>query len=84
MSFTFTWLGHGSMSLDVNGTTILVDPFLTDNPSAAAKAEDLSRFHPGIPPSWGSHWRLTRHSKAHQRPSNLQLRSINLVPESGN
>jgi L-ascorbate metabolism protein UlaG (beta-lactamase superfamily) len=41
MSFTFTWLGHGSMSLEIDGKKILVDPFLTNNPAASAQAKDL-------------------------------------------
>lgn len=41
MAITVTWLGHGSFSLDINGTPILIDPFITDNPSAPVKTEDL-------------------------------------------
>lgn len=41
MSFTFTWNGHGCMSLEVEGKNILVDPFLSDCPTASAKAEDV-------------------------------------------
>lgn len=41
MSVTVTWLGHGSFSLDVNGTAVLIDPFLTGNPMASAKADEL-------------------------------------------
>ena len=42
MTITFTWLGHGTSQLAIGGHTILVDPFLTGNPAAAAKAEDLN------------------------------------------
>jgi L-ascorbate metabolism protein UlaG (beta-lactamase superfamily) len=41
MSITVTWLGHATFSLDINGTIVLIDPFLTGNPMASAKAEDL-------------------------------------------
>jgi L-ascorbate metabolism protein UlaG (beta-lactamase superfamily) len=42
MSITVTWLGHGSFSLDIDGTPVLIDPFLTDNPVATARADELS------------------------------------------
>ncbi len=42
MSTTLTWLGHACFLVETNGTKILVDPFLTGNPLAAAKADDLS------------------------------------------
>ena len=37
-----TFLGHSCFSIEGGGTTILIDPFLTGNPQAAAKAEDVS------------------------------------------
>lgn len=36
-----TWLGHGSWSLKIGDTHVLVDPFLNDNPSAPCKADEL-------------------------------------------
>lgn len=42
MSLTFTWFGHGCMSLEVEGKTILVDPFLSNCPTASTKAEDVN------------------------------------------
>jgi L-ascorbate metabolism protein UlaG (beta-lactamase superfamily) len=39
--FKVTWLGHGSFALEIDGYKVLLDPFLTDNPSAAADADDL-------------------------------------------
>lgn len=41
MCITLTWLGHGTQLLDVGGYKLLVDPFLTDNPAAAAKPEAM-------------------------------------------
>lgn len=41
MSFTFTWFGHGCMGLEVDDRKILVDPFLSDNPTASTAAEDV-------------------------------------------
>ncbi|MFC1960821.1 metal-dependent hydrolase [Chloroflexota bacterium] len=36
MDNKITWLGHGSLALDINGVNVLIDPFLTGNPLAAA------------------------------------------------
>jgi L-ascorbate metabolism protein UlaG (beta-lactamase superfamily) len=35
------FLGHAAFELKANGTTLLVDPFLTGNPKAAATADEL-------------------------------------------
>jgi L-ascorbate metabolism protein UlaG (beta-lactamase superfamily) len=36
------FLGHSAFALEHEGTTVLVDPFLTGNPKAAASAEEVS------------------------------------------
>jgi L-ascorbate metabolism protein UlaG (beta-lactamase superfamily) len=36
------YLGHTAVELTADGTTVLIDPFLTGNPKAAAAADDLS------------------------------------------
>jgi L-ascorbate metabolism protein UlaG (beta-lactamase superfamily) len=36
-----TFLGHSTVYLETSKTKILIDPFLTENPKAAAKADDL-------------------------------------------
>jgi L-ascorbate metabolism protein UlaG (beta-lactamase superfamily) len=36
------FLGHSAFALEHDGTTILVDPFLTGNPKAAASADEVS------------------------------------------
>jgi L-ascorbate metabolism protein UlaG (beta-lactamase superfamily) len=41
MSITITWLGHSGFNLNLNGATILIDPFLTGNPLAVQAADDL-------------------------------------------
>lgn len=41
MTISITWLGHGTLSLDVDGTTILVDPFLDSNPVATKSITDF-------------------------------------------
>jgi L-ascorbate metabolism protein UlaG (beta-lactamase superfamily) len=42
MSTRVRWLGHACLEVQTPRQTILIDPFLTDNPSAAAKADDLN------------------------------------------
>jgi L-ascorbate metabolism protein UlaG (beta-lactamase superfamily) len=39
--FKVRWLGHGSFALEIDGHKVLIDPFLTDNPSAAADPGEL-------------------------------------------
>ena len=36
------WLGHGGWSIETAGHTILLDPFLTDCPTALEKAESIA------------------------------------------
>jgi L-ascorbate metabolism protein UlaG (beta-lactamase superfamily) len=36
------WLGHAAFAFEHDGKTVLIDPFLTGNPKAAARAEELS------------------------------------------
>ena len=39
-----TWLSHGSWLIEVGGHRILLDPFLTENPAATAKADDFDEI----------------------------------------
>lgn len=42
-----TWLGHAAFEVvSPGGTRLLIDPFLTDNPSTPAAFKDLSRYKP--------------------------------------
>lgn len=41
MTVSITWHGHGTVSFDVSGTHVLVDPYFTDNPSARLKADEV-------------------------------------------
>ena len=41
MAVDIRWLGHACFQLEAGGTTVLVDPFLTGNPSAAATADEV-------------------------------------------
>jgi L-ascorbate metabolism protein UlaG (beta-lactamase superfamily) len=42
MSIQITWLGHSAFALDLDGHPVLIDPFLTGNPLAAASAEEVA------------------------------------------
>jgi L-ascorbate metabolism protein UlaG (beta-lactamase superfamily) len=36
------WLGHAALGLEINAKHVLIDPFLSGNPKAAAKAAELN------------------------------------------
>ena len=42
MPITYTFHGHATHSFDFEGTSVLVDPFLNDNPQAKRSADDFS------------------------------------------
>jgi L-ascorbate metabolism protein UlaG (beta-lactamase superfamily) len=42
MTTSLTWLGHSAWQLDTAGKCVQIDPFLTGNPMAAAKAEAIT------------------------------------------
>src|SRR2546423_675522 len=35
------WLGHARLLFESDGSRVLIDPFLTDNPAAAMKADEV-------------------------------------------
>lgn len=41
MTVSFKWLGHSAFSLDIDGHKVLIDPFLTGNPLAVSKADEI-------------------------------------------
>lgn len=41
MTTELTWLGHGSWSLRIDDTHVLLDPFLDDSPTAPVKADEV-------------------------------------------
>ena len=41
MTMELTWLGHGSWSLRINDTTVLLDPFLDESPVAPVQSADV-------------------------------------------
>jgi L-ascorbate metabolism protein UlaG (beta-lactamase superfamily) len=42
MSTRVTWLGHAALLIESDSRTVLIDPFLTGNPKAAVKADDVA------------------------------------------
>lgn len=42
MTITVTWLSHSSVMIKTDKATLLIDPFISENPMAPVKAEDLS------------------------------------------
>src|SRR5258708_3092904 len=42
MGIKVTWLSHSAFSLDIGGKKVLVDPFLTGNPLAAANHGEIA------------------------------------------
>src|SRR4051794_37090297 len=49
------WLGHSAFELSGGGTTVLIDPFLTGNPKAAAGPQDVSPDVILLTPGHGDH-----------------------------
>ena len=41
MSTKVTWIGHATFALEIDGNNILIDPFLTGNPTASITANDV-------------------------------------------
>jgi L-ascorbate metabolism protein UlaG (beta-lactamase superfamily) len=41
MSFTLTWYGHAAFGLIIDDLKLLLDPFISDNPVAPVKADEL-------------------------------------------
>ncbi|MEX1248862.1 MAG: metal-dependent hydrolase [Anaerolineales bacterium] len=39
MAITFTWLGHGTSSLAIGKSRVVIDPYFTDNPAAPSKVD---------------------------------------------
>ena len=42
MATKVTFLGHGTFEVATAGKTIIIDPFLTDNPAASTTADAVS------------------------------------------
>lgn len=55
MAFKLTWYGHAAFALEVEGTKILLDPFLSDNPAAPVSPEQVEADYILISHGHGDH-----------------------------
>ncbi len=55
MSVTVTWYSHACILIQSKGTHLLVDPFLTGNPLAAIKAEEIPADYIFVSHGHGDH-----------------------------
>jgi L-ascorbate metabolism protein UlaG (beta-lactamase superfamily) len=55
MPTTITWLGHAAIMLQTGGKTVLIDPFLSDNPAAAKGPRDVPADYILISHGHGDH-----------------------------
>ncbi len=42
MAFKVTWYGHATFGMDIDGVQVLLDPFFSDNPVAAGRADQVA------------------------------------------
>lgn len=42
MSVKFTWIGHSCFTFEIDGHSVVIDPFINDNPIATIKADDIN------------------------------------------
>lgn len=55
MSTKLTWYGHAALGLETGGHKILVDPFLSGNPSAASSPDSLAASYILVSHGHGDH-----------------------------
>ena len=55
MSVSITWHGHSTFTIDVDGTKLLIDPFLDDNPTAQIAASDAAADYVLLTHGHGDH-----------------------------
>lgn len=55
MGNRLTWLGHAALQLQIGASTLLVDPFLTGNPQAAAKPKEVQADYILVTHGHGDH-----------------------------
>lgn len=55
MAFSVSWHGHATLSLDIDGSKVLVDPFFDDCPSAKTKSSQIEADYILISHGHGDH-----------------------------
>jgi L-ascorbate metabolism protein UlaG (beta-lactamase superfamily) len=55
MSTKVTWYGHATFALEIDGNNILIDPFLTGNPTASITANDVEADYIVVSHGHGDH-----------------------------
>jgi L-ascorbate metabolism protein UlaG (beta-lactamase superfamily) len=55
MAFSVSWHGHATLSLDIDGVKVLVDPFFDDCPSAKTKSSQIDADYILISHGHGDH-----------------------------
>jgi L-ascorbate metabolism protein UlaG (beta-lactamase superfamily) len=55
MSVIYTWYGHATQSLEIDGQKVLVDPFFTGNPAAAITADQAKADYILVSHGHGDH-----------------------------
>lgn len=55
MSLKLTWLGHAALWLETGGKTLLVDPYLRDNPAASVSPDEVNPDYILISHGHGDH-----------------------------
>ena len=55
MSVRLTWFGHAAFGLDIDGHEILIDPFLTDCPTATVTADSVNADYIIVSHGHGDH-----------------------------
>jgi len=55
MSIKVTWYGHAAFGVEINGTKLLIDPFLTGNPAASVGPDDVEADYILVSHGHGDH-----------------------------
>ena len=55
MTIKLTWYGHAALGIDIGGYSVLVDPFLSENPSAPVSPDSLTADYILISHGHGDH-----------------------------
>lgn len=55
MTVSITWHGHATLSLDINGQKVLVDPFFSGNPAAKTAADNVEADYILLTHAHGDH-----------------------------